>query len=216
MKILLLAAHADDEVLGMGATIKKLSKKNEFRLVVLTESVTSQYTEKKMLQTRRNACLKSAKVLGIKNVLFLDFPDNQLDSVPQLKINKKVEEIIRKFRPSVVYSPPPNDLNKDHQKVFESTLVATRPINSQIRKVLAYELPGPRILQFQPTIYEDISAEIISKNEALLEYESEVKQFPHPRSIESIESLAKYRGSQSGLKFAEAFRLIYEINQEKD
>ena len=86
LKIILIGAHADDEVLGMGATIKKLSKKNEFCLVVLTESVTSQYTEKKMLQTRRNACLKSAKVLGIKNVLFLDFPDNQLDSVPQLKI----------------------------------------------------------------------------------------------------------------------------------
>jgi hypothetical protein len=81
---------------------------------------------------------------------------------------------------------------------------------------LAYELPGSRVVQFQPTTYEDISTEISSKNEAMLEYESEVEHFPHPRSIESIESLAKYRGSQSGLKLAEAFRLIYEINQEKD
>ena len=152
----MLAAHPDDEVIGMGATIKKLSKKNEFCLLVLTEGVTSQYTEKKMLQTRRNACLKSSKVLGIKNVLFLDFPDNQLDSVPQLKINKKVEEIIRKFRPSVVYSPPPNDLNKDHQKVFESSLVTTRPFSSSVKSLLCYELPGIVRKPFHASVYENV------------------------------------------------------------
>ena len=213
MKILLLAAHADDEVLGMGATIKKLSKKNEFCLVVLTESVTSQYTEKKMLQTRRNACLKSAKVLGIKNVLFLDFPDNQLDSVPQLKINEEIEKIIRKFKPSVVYSPPPNDLNKDHQKVFESSLVTTRPFSSSVKSLLCYELPGMVREPFNPSIYENVAKEFSYKIKAFKMYKNEVMNFPHPRSIQAIENLAIQRGVESSLKKAEAFRLIHSIKE---
>tara|TARA_Y100001949_G_scaffold66793_1_gene56516 strand:+ start:2283 stop:2924 length:642 start_codon:yes stop_codon:yes gene_type:complete len=213
LKILLLAAHADDEVLGMGATIKKLSKKNEFCLVVLTESVTSQYTEKKMLQTRRNACLKSAKVLGIKNVLFLDFPDNQLDSVPQLKINEEIEKIIRKFKPSVVYSPPPNDLNKDHQKVFESSLVTTRPFSSSVKSLLCYELPGIVREPFNPSIYENVAKEFSYKIKAFKMYKNEVMNFPHPRSIEAIENLAIQRGVESSLKKAEAFRLIHSIKE---
>ena len=213
MKILLLAAHADDEVLGMGATIKKLSKKNEFCLVVLTESVTSQYTEKKMLQTRRNACLKSAKVLGIKNVLFLDFPDNQLDSVPQLKINEEIEKIIRKFKPSVVYSPPPNDLNKDHQKVFESSLVTTRPFSSSVKSLLCYELPGMVRKPFNPSIYENIAKEFSYKIKAFKMYKNEVMNFPHPRSIQAIENLAIQRGVESSLKMAESFQLIRSIEE---
>tara|TARA_Y100000310_G_scaffold185016_1_gene185114 strand:+ start:3647 stop:4288 length:642 start_codon:yes stop_codon:yes gene_type:complete len=213
LKILLLAAHPDDEVIGMGATIKKLSKKNEFCLLVLTEGVTSQYTEKKMLQTRRNACLKSSKMLGIKNVLFLDFPDNQLDSVPQLKINKKVEEIIRKFRPSVVYSPPPNDLNKDHQKVFESSLVTTRPFSSSVKSLLCYELPGMVRKPFHPSIYENVEKEFSYKIKAFKMYKSEVMNFPHPRSIEAIQNLAIQRGVESSLKKAEAFQLIRSIKE---
>ena len=207
----MLAAHPDDEVIGMGATIKKLSKKNEFCLLVLTEGITSQYTEKKMLQTRRNACLKSSKMLGIKNVLFLDFPDNQLDSVPQLKINKKVEEIIRKFRPSVVYSPPPNDLNKDHQKVFESSLVTTRPFSSSVKSLLCYELPGMVRKPFHPSIYENVEKEFSYKIKGFKMYKSEIMKFPHPRSINAIENLAIYRGTQSGLRKAEAFELVRSI-----
>lgn len=207
----MLAAHPDDEVIGMGATIKKLSKKNEFCLLVLTEGVTSQYTEKKMLQARRNACLKSSKMLGIKNVLFLDFPDNQLDSVPQLKINKKVEEIIRKFRPSVVYSPPPNDLNKDHQKVFESSLVTTRPFSSSVKSLLCYELPGMVRKPFHPSIYENVEKEFSYKIKGFKMYKNEIMKFPHPRSINAIENLAIYRGTQSGLRKAEAFELVHSI-----
>ena len=217
MIILVIAAHPDDEVLGMGGTIKKFSKLgNNIKLCVISEGASAQYSDKEMIDVRRESCAKAGKILGIQDFKFLNFPDAKLDSIPQLEINIEIEKIISEFNPEIVFTISNGDLSKDHQKVFESTLVATRPINSKIRKVLAYELPGPRIEQFQPTIFEDISSEINSKNEAMLEYESEMEQFPHPRSIESIESLAKYRGSQSGLKFAEAFRLIYEINQEKD
>jgi len=217
LNILVIAAHPDDEVLGMGGTIKKFSKLgNNIKLCVISEGASAQYSDKEMIDVRRESCAKAGKILGIQDFKFLNFPDAKLDSIPQLEINIEIEKIISEFNPEIVFTISNGDLSKDHQKVFESTLVATRPINSKIRKVLAYELPGPRIEQFQPTIFEDISSEINSKNEAMLEYESEMEQFPHPRSIESIESLAKYRGSQSGLKFAEAFRLIYEINQEKD
>ena len=217
MNILIIAAHPDDEVLGMGGTIKKFSDlEYNIQLCVISEGASAQYSNKEMINVRRESCIKAGKILGIQDFKFLNFPDAKLDSIPQLEINIEIEKIILDFNPEIVFTISNGDFSKDHQKVFESTLVATRPINNKIRKVLAYELPGPRIEQFQPTTYEDISTEISSKNEAMLEYESEVEHFPHPRSIESIESLAKYRGSQSGLKLAEAFRLIYEINQEKD
>lgn len=213
MNILVIAAHPDDEVLGMGGTIKKFSKLgNNIKLCVISEGASAQYSDKEMINVRRESCTKAGKILGIQDFKFLGFPDAKLDSIPQLEINIEIEKIISEFNPEIVFTISNGDLSKDHQKVFESTLVATRPVNNKIRKVLAYELPGPRIEQFQPTIFEDISSEINSKNEAMLEYESEMEQFPHPRSIESIESLAKYRGSQSGLKFAEAFKLVYERN----
>ena len=210
----MIAAHPDDEVLGMGGTIKKFSNSgHNVQLCVISEGASAQYSDKNMIETRRESCINAGKILGIQDFKFLNFPDAKLDSIPQLEINIELEKIISEFKPEIVFTISDGDLSKDHQKVFESTLVATRPVNNHITKVLAYELPGSRISQFQPTIYEDISKEIISKNEAMMKYESEIEQFPHPRSIESIESLAKYRGSQSGLKLAEAFRLIYQINQ---
>lgn len=213
MNILVIAAHPDDEVLGMGGTIKKFSNLgHNIQLCVISEGASAQYSDKNMIEARRESCINAGKILGIQDFKFLNLPDAKLDSIPQLEINIELEKIISDFKPEIVFTVSDGDLSKDHQKVFESTLVATRPVNNHITKVLAYELPGSRILQFQPTIYEDISKEMTSKNEAMMKYESEVEQFPHPRSIESIESLAKYRGSQSGLKFAEAFRLIYQIN----
>ena len=213
MNILVIAAHPDDEVLGMGGTIKKLSEAgNNMQLCVISEGASAQYSDKNMINERRESCIKAGKILGIQDFKFLNFPDAKLDSIPQLEINIEIEKIISEIYPEIVYTVSNGDFSKDHQKVFDSTLVATRPMNKKIKKVISYELPGPRIEQFQPTMFEDISKEIVSKKEAMHEYKSEVEEFPHPRSIESIESLAKYRGSQSGLRYAEAFRLIYEIN----
>ena len=139
MNILVLAAHPDDEAIGMGGTIKKLSKKNNIHLCVLTEGVSAQYNDKKMILERKNACKKSGKILGIKNYTFLDFPDMKLDSIPHLEINKQIEKIISKFKPKIVYSPPSHDLNKDHRLVFDSTLVATRSFSSSVKQLLSYE-----------------------------------------------------------------------------
>ena len=209
MKILVIAAHPDDEVLGMGGTIKKHAKKgDEIHLCVVSEGASAQYSDKKMIKNRRESCKKCGKILGIKNFTFLDFPDAQLDSIPQLEINKKLEKIILKIKPDIVYTISSGDLSKDHEKVFESTIVSCRPIKNNIKKIFSYELPGSRLIPFEPNVFENITSEIKFKTKAFLEYKSEVEKFPHPRSTEAIESLAKYRGSQVGIKFAECFKLI--------
>ena len=213
MNILVISAHPDDEVLGMGATIKKLSRTNKIWLCVVSEGTSSQYSDKKMIRVRSDACKKSAKILGISKIQFLDYPDMRLDSVPHLEINKQLEKIIKKFKPSIVYSPPSHDLNKDHQKVFESALVITRPFSSSVKKLLCYELPGIVREPFRPSVYENIEKEFSHKIKAFKMYKTEVMKFPHPRSIKAIENLAIQRGVESSLKMAESFQLIRSIEE---
>jgi len=213
MNILVLAAHPDDEAIGMGGTIKKLSKKNNIHLCVLTEGVSAQYNDKKMILERRNACKKSGKILGISNYTFLDFPDMKLDSVSHLEINRELEKIIKKFNPKIVYTTSKHDINKDHQIVFESTLVVTRPQSSNVKQVFSYETAGMTITQFLPTVFEDISKEFKYKIKSFRMYKSELRPFPHSRSLKAIENLAIQRGIESGTKKAEAFELIRVVNQ---
>jgi LmbE family N-acetylglucosaminyl deacetylase len=212
MKILIISAHPDDEVLGMGATIKKLSSSNNIHLCVVSEGATAQYKNPKMIQVRKDACKKSAKVLGISKITFLDLPDMQLDSIPQLKINQLLEEIIEKTKPVKIYTTPNTDLNKDHQIVFDSTLIAARPSSSTVKEIYSYELPGFTREPFSPNVFVDISKFLDFKINAFKLYKSEVKKFPHPRSIVSIKNLAKIRGVESGLHLAESFKLIRSIS----
>ena len=212
MDILVLAAHPDDESIGMGGTIKKLSKKNNIHLCVLTDGASAQYSDKKMILERRNACKKSGKILGISNYTFLDFPDMKLDSVSHLEINRELEKIIKKFNPKIVYTTSLHDINKDHQIVFESTLVVTRPQSSNVKQVFSYETAGMTITRFSPTVFEDISKEFKYKIKSFRMYKSELRPFPHSRSLKAIENLAIQRGVESGTKKAEAFELIRFIN----
>lgn len=212
MNILVIAPHPDDEVLGMGATIKKLSKKNKILLCVVSEGASAQYEDKKMIDIRRNACIKAGKILGISDFEFLNFPDMKLDIIPHLEINIQLEKIIRKYKPEIVYTAPPNDLNKDHQKVFESTLVATRPMSSEVKSLLCYEVSSLVKIPFFPTVYENIISEFSTKVKAFKVYKSEVMKFPHHRSIEAIENRAILRGIECGLSKAEAFQLIRSIS----
>ena len=211
MNILVIAAHPDDEVLGMGATIKKFSKKNKIFLCIITDGTTAQYDDKKMIKVRRDACMKSSKLLGISKVKFLDFSDMGLDTISQLEINKELEKVIEDYKPKVVYTTPSHDLHKDHQLVFDSTLVVTRPHSSSVKQLISYECPGPVKQPFQPTVYQNIEKEFSYKLEAFKMYKSEVMKFPHPRSIEAIENLAIQRGVECSLKKAEAFQLIRSI-----
>ncbi len=211
MKILVIAPHPDDEVLGMGGTIKKLSKKNKIILCVISEGATAQYKNKKMIQVRRDSCKKTAKILGISQTIFLDYPDMRLN-LSHLDINKKLEEIVEKYRPEIVYTAPKNDLNLDHQMVFNSTLVACRP-KSGVKQILCYEIQGNTKVPFVPNVFENIEKEFPYKIKGFKMYKSEIEEFPNPRSIAAIENLAIQRGIESGTRKAEAFELIRVVNQ---
>ena len=211
MKILVIAPHPDDEVLGMGGTIKKLSKKNKIILCVVSEGATAQYKDKKMIKVRRDSCKKTAKILGISQTIFLDYPDMRLN-LSHLDINKKLEEIIEKYRPEIVYTAPKNDLNLDHQMVFNSTLVACRP-KSGVKQILCYEIQGNTKVPFVPNVFENIEKEFSYKIKGFKMYKSEIEKFPNSRSITAIENLAIQRGVESGTKKAEAFELIRVVNQ---
>ena len=153
MKILVLAAHPDDEVLGMGGTIKKLANlKNKIHLCVVSEGASAQYRDKKMIKVRKDACINSGKILGISSFSFLGFPDAKLDSIPQVEINVQIEKIVSEFKPDIVYTVSAGDGSKDHEKVFVSTIVPCRSFKTTITKVISYELPGPRINPFEPNI----------------------------------------------------------------
>ena len=213
MNILILAPHPDDESIGMGGTIKKLSKKNNIHLCVLTDGVVFDSSGRKMILKRKDACKNSGKILGISNYTFLDFPVMKLDSVSHLEINRELEKIIKKFNPKIVYTTSRHDINKDHRIAFESTLVVTRPQSSNVKQVFSYEVTGSTINGFLPTIFEDISQEFKYKIKSIKMYTSEIRSFPHPLSLKAIENLAIQRGIESGIKKAEGFEVIRVINQ---
>ena len=213
MKILVIAPHPDDEVLGMGGTIKKLSPKNNITLLIMTDGASAQYSDKKMIKVRKESCKKSSKILGISEIKFLNFKDMKLDSVPQLEINQEIEKIIKKIQPKIVFTSPKNDLNRDHGVTFNSTLVATRPSSSGVKKVFSYELPGYTKKPFSPNHYEDITKQFVHKIKAFKMYKSEIMKFPHPRSLKAIENLAIMRGIDCNSEKAEAFHLVHSINE---
>jgi N-acetylglucosamine malate deacetylase 1 len=210
--ILVIAAHPDDEVIGMGGTIKKITKNNKVILCVVSEGASAQYKDKKVIEIRRDACKKASNILGVSKIEFLDFPDMMLDTIPHLEINRSLEKIIKKYQPKIVYTTPPNDLNLDHLKVHESSLVVTRHTSSKVKQILCYEISSITKNQFQPTIYENINLTFSYKIKAMKSYKTEIRKFPHPRSFESIKNLSIHRGIESGLKKAEAFSLIKKIS----
>lgn len=213
-KILVIAPHPDDEVLGCGGTIAKYSKKgNEVYLCIVTKAYTPDWS-KEFIENRRKEINKSNKILGIKKTYFLNFPTVKLDTIPQKELIKSISGIIKKTNPDILFVPHRGDLNKDHCLVFEASLVTARPTNGRIRNmILSYEVLsetdwGQAITPFIPNIYVDISETFKRKLEAMKAYKSELKEFPHPRSLEMIKVLAKKRGSEAGFKFGEAFMLI--------
>lgn len=222
MKILVIAPHPDDEVLGCGGTIKKHTKKgDEVCLCIVTKAYTPDWT-KKFIENRKKEIACVNKALGIKKTIFLDLPTVKLDTVPQKKLNDLISECIEWVKPEILYIPFGGDLNKDHRLVFEASLVATRPNPKySIKKILCYEVlsetewgsPLARDMKeiFFPNVYIDISDTLEDKLKAMSCYKSELKKSPHPRSLEAITILAKKRGSEAGLRAAEAFVLIREI-----
>jgi LmbE family N-acetylglucosaminyl deacetylase len=217
MKILIIAPHPDDEVLGCGGTIKKYGKKgSKVYLCIATKAYTPEWSEE-FLRNRPKEIAKANGILGIKKTYFLDFPTVKLDTIPQKELNESILKVIKEINPESIYLPHAGDVHKDHRIIFESVLSMVRPAGENgIKKIISYETLSETdqsrgLKAFIPNIYEDITDEIGIKIEAMKAYKSEIKKYPHPRSLEMIKVLAQKRGSEAGLKFAEAFMLIREI-----
>lgn len=229
MNSLVIAAHPDDEVLGCGGTIARLT--NEMKNVyvaILGEGITSRYSQHEQadvstLETLRNSSKRVSELLGVKELFLYDLPDNRFDTIPLLDIVKIIEALIDKVKPSTIYTHHSGDLNIDHSIIHRATLTATRPIAvHSVKQVYAYEVPsstewafGQFTMGFKANVFVDISVTLEKKIEAMEIYESEARTFPHPRSPEALRALAKRWGATAGLEAAEAFELIREIKRNK-
>lgn len=219
IKVLVVAPHPDDEVLGCGGTIvKHVLGGDEVYLCIVTKAYPPDWPEHE-LKERREEVLKANEILGIKKTYFLDLPTVKLDTIPQKELNEAIAQVVNEVQPEVVYIPHRGDVNKDHRLVFDAAMVATRPKSgSPVKKILSYESlsetewAAPFLENaFLPNVHVDISETLETKLKAITAYKTELKEYPHPRSLEIISALAKRRGATIGTKAAEAFMLVREI-----
>lgn len=221
-KVLVVAAHPDDEILGVGGTLRKhVNCGDEIYAVVLGEGQTSRWSsrelaDKEALKELHDDSYKAAKIIGFNDIFFESLPDNRFDSVALLDVVKLVEGYIRKIKPEVVYTHHSGDLNVDHQITYKAVLTATRPIGDYcVKEIYGFETVsstewnfGKKETCFFPQKYVDVTDTIEFKYRAMGEYKTELCEFPHPRSIKMLNSLAEVRGSVVGVEKAEAFEVI--------
>lgn len=222
--VLAIAAHPDDEILGCGGTMTKFADRDDdVHILFLSSGVGARDDDPSKggdeRAQRRQAATVAAKTVGARPPRFVDFPDNQMDSVPLLDIVKTIEAAVSEIAPQIVFTHHYGDLNIDHQRVCEATLTACRPIpGSPVKRIYAYEvlsstewatsLPN-RI--FVPNCFIEITKQMDTKLAALVCYENEMRPQPHARSIEAVEAQARLRGASVGVPRAEAFVAIREI-----
>ncbi len=218
-KILVLVAHADDEIIGCGGTLAKFSKNNEIMCVFYSDGETSRTNSKNkdILKRKKNA-LKVSDILKLNKPVFLNFKDNQLDKYPLLELIKETEKIISKFNPDIIFTHFDGDLNIDHQIVSRAVKTAARPVlNKNIEKIYMMEIISSTNLMlnkndsFFPNTYIDITKNIRDKEKCLQIYKDEMMSYPKIRSIKSIVTLNAFRGSEISRKFCESFILIRQI-----
>ncbi len=219
--LLVVAAHPDDEILGCCGTLLKLKNNYNINVIFMSDGISSRY--KKEAPTKKKAnrikeCLNVFKYLKLRKPIFYDFPDNKLDSIPIINLIKIIEKNIKKLKPEIIITHFENCLNVDHQIVFKALITAARPIgNSTVKKILSFEIPSStnwalfKTNSFVPNYYVDISKNIKKKLKALSLYKSELRKFPHSRSVKHVKNLAQLRGSDCGVSYAEAFILVRNI-----
>ena len=217
-KVLIIAAHPDDEILGCGGTIlRHTESKDDVQIVFVSDGEMSRDDSNDKKIKRYEAAKSVSKELGCKEPIFLDFPDNQLDTEPLLKIIKSIENILDIFKPNIVYTHYYNDLNVDHQITSKAVLTACRPIGENVvRQILLFEIPSSTEWSisnshFRPNKYISIAKFSDKKRKLLKIYGSEIRDFPHPRSFKYISSIESIRGSEAGLDEAEAFLIFREV-----
>ena len=218
--ILILVAHPDDEVLGCGGTIAKMADNGSVvHVAFFADGVFSrcgnQIAQTQDLKIRRSKAQKACDILGVKSVIFGDFPDNRMDTIALLDIAKVVESLIAEHQPDTVFTHHAGDVNIDHRRMHEAVVIACRPQSEHsVKTLLCFEVPSSTEWQlpgsappFMPNWFVDISRTFDRKLSALQAYASELRDWPHPRSMQGIEHLAHWRGATVGVDAAEAFIL---------
>lgn len=219
-KILVVAPHPDDEVLGCGGTIAKLSRFYEHvHILIVTRG--DDLFDQGMIETGRKEALEAHKLLGAAKTHFADLPAIKLDTLPHYQINSVLSGFLREIQPQILLIPFSGDINKDHQIVHECCMVAARPFDTSVTSIYCYETPSstnwnsPGMAPgFAPNTFVDITSEIDLKLEAVRTFASQLKEFPHERSTESVMALSKYRGGFVSLRHAEAFMCIRDIKSD--
>ena len=219
--VAVVAAHPDDEVLGCGGTLARhIAKGDTVYVLFLADGVTSRDASADS-NFRNQAALSAAKTLGINTPQFLNFPDNALDTIPLLKVIQAVENVIDKIRPDIIYTHHGGDLNIDHEITHRAVMTACRPVPGQfVTSIYGFEVLSStewgspdKSIPFNPTHFVSINNFLEAKLSMLKCYSDEMREFPHARSFESVEYLARLRGCQVGLKAAEAFTVLRQIDK---
>jgi LmbE family N-acetylglucosaminyl deacetylase len=227
-RILVVVAHPDDELLGQGATIHKLS--NEYgctcRAVILGEGLTSRSEERNRekweqeLKEHRDCIHEATEIIGYESVGIYDFPDNRFDSVDLLDIIKVVESEKEEFQPEIIFTHHGGDLNIDHQRTFEAVITATRPMKDEVVKtIITFETPSgtewqassdPR--RFAPNLFIEVSEkDVEAKIKGMESYQFEKREYPHPRSSKALKNVCRERGIRVGKDYVEAFYMVRSI-----
>lgn len=219
-RVLVVAAHPDDEVLGVGGTIIRHAQMGDtVRILLMSEGLTSRADQRDVMrfQEELSALHKNAQrvayMLGAENIQLADFADNRMDRVELLDIIKVIEKEIGDFHPEIVYTHHEGDVNVDHLQTHNAVVTACRSLPGQsVKELYFFETPSSTEWQMQtsdkaflPALYVDIGNTFEQKIKALELYASEMRDYPHPRSYKAVEILGRYRGYAVGLEFAEAF-----------
>lgn len=227
-KIMVVVAHPDDEILGVGASINKLFDLGALiKVVILGEGITSRGETRDLnmfdqqLRNHKKNILEAKAFLKYQELALYNLPDNRFDTIPLLDIIKIIEKEKEEFKPEVIFTHHLGDVNIDHQKTFEAVNVATRPLESEfVKAIICFEtlsgtewIPSNDPRKFNPNFYLEIkNKNLQSKIDAMNSYEYEKRKFPHPRSEEGIKTRAKMWGITIGKKYAEAFQIIRILN----
>jgi LmbE family N-acetylglucosaminyl deacetylase len=220
--VLVVAAHPDDEVLGMGGTIALHAavRGDAVRIACVTDGSSTQYPGDEAKRAQKDTeARRAAAALGVRDYVHLDLPDMRLDSLAHADLNRVVEEQVRDFGPSVVYTVHP-DVNLDHRALFDSVAVAARPVPGQaVRRLLTYaptsstEWTPAALNWFVPNWFVDIGETIDRKLEAFACYETEQRAYPHPRSERAVRAHAEFFGASAGFEYAEPFVLVRSLER---
>jgi LmbE family N-acetylglucosaminyl deacetylase len=219
-RILIVAAHPDDEVLGCFGTVARLiSEGYEAYTLILGEGKTSRDDKRQVdnkadeIQVLTSEIQKANNIIGVKKVFIESFADNRFDSVDLLDIVKVISKVKDKVNPDIVFTHYEHDLNIDHQITYKAVITATRPMQDEcVKEIYSFEILSSTEwnypLSFAPDTYFDISETLDLKISAMKEYTSELCEYPHPRSVDGIELNAKYQGMRVGKTYVEAFKSI--------